>query len=429
MHRFVKMALVVLLVAFLVIPHAAVAQGTIRFGPIAAQGDFPSEVLFSVTVESDAAIVDLELSYWVTGTPYTQSRWPDFVRAERVETTFRLDTQIEFYYPGTEFHYYWTAQDVAGRVTESPEQVWVYEDNRFTWREVRSDRIAVFWYEGEQSFGQAVLDTASRTLDRLEKDAGVRASQLIRIYLYTHTSDFRGALGPNASEWIGGQAIPPLGIIVANIAPDDEREIGRMVPHEVSHVVLYQATHNPYASNPNWLEEGIAVHNQEVADSDYPAMVEAAARDGELIPLRALSSSFPSDTDLALLSYAESSSVIEFILQRYGKEGLARLVDVFSEGETSEAAVQQALGVSLEELDSQWRATLPAAERTPAPGVTARPRSTPTTGGWETVVRILASAMACTFLAAIGVVVAAVVIIVRRQRRQDQEPPAPAAQQ
>jgi hypothetical protein len=418
---------VLLFVAFLVIPHAVGAQGAIRFDTIAAQGDFPTQVLFSVVVEGDAEIVNLELSYRVAGSPYTQSRWPDFAHAQRVETSFRLDTQVEFYNPGTEFHYYWKATDAAGRVAESPEQVWVYEDNRFTWQAVRTDRIAVYWYEGEQSFGQDVLDTASRTLDRLEKDAGVRASQPIRIYLYASNSDFRGVLGPNASEWIGGQAIPPLGIIVANIAPGDEREVKRIVPHEVSHVVLYQATHNPYAGNPNWLEEGIAVHNQEVADADFPALVEAAARDGQLIPLRALSSSFPSDADLALLSYAESSSIIDFILQRYGKEGLARLVSVFSEGETSDGAIQRALGVSLDDLEAEWRATLPAAERTPVPGATPQSRSTPTTGSVETVVRILASGMACIFLAAIGVVVAAIVIIVRRQRRQDREqgPPAP----
>lgn len=422
MSHLARNALALLVVLLLGTLRPAAAQGAIGFGDISATADFPNEIVFRVTVESSADIVHLELSYRVTGDPYTKSRLPSFSAGRRVTTSYRLDTQVEFYSPGTEITYYWTATDAAGHVAESAAQTLLYEDNRFTWREARNDRVAVYWYEGPASFGQQVLDTAVRTLERLEQDAGVQTTRLIRIYLYTNERDFRGALGPNAAEWIGGQAITALGIIVANIDPDYESEIGRMIPHEVSHIVLYQATHNPYAPNPSWLEEGIAVHNQEVADADYPYIVEEAARNGELIPLRALSADFPSDTDLAILSYAESSSIIEFILDRYGQEGLTRLVAVFAEGETAEAAVQRALGISLEELEAQWRATLPAAERTPVPGATARPQREQDTGSLERVLRIVASAMACTFLLAIGVVIAAVVIIVRRQRRQREQP-------
>ena len=418
----VSLLLTCALIVCLLPPLAAEAQDVIRFGAVAAEYEFPQAIFFSVVVEGDAEIVALEFSYRVTGSAYTQSRFPDFTPGKRVETTFRLDTQVEFHSPGTEFHYYWTARDAAGRVIESPEQVLLYEDNRFVWQKVFTDRIAVYWYEGEASFGQMVLDTASRALDRLEQDTGVEAKRLIRIYLYANNRDFRGALGPNSAEWIGGQALPARAIIVANITPDNDWEVRRMIPHEVSHLVLYQATHNPYAYNPNWLEEGIAVHNQEVADADFPYLVEEAARDGRLIPLRALSASFPSDTDLAILSYAESVSVVEFILDRYGEEGLARLVAVFAEGETADAAVQRALGLSLDELEAEWRATLPAAERTPVPGETPETSASRSTSDAEVVLRVVASALACTFLLAIGVVVAAVIVIVRRQRRQEDDP-------
>ena len=78
--------------------------------------------------------------------------------------------------------------------------------------------------------------------------------------------------------------------------------------------------------------------------------------------------------------------------------------------------------MSLDELDAQWRATLPAAERTPIPGATSQPREGSSQSSFEWVVRVVGSAMACTFLLAIGVVIAAVVIIVRRQKRQQERP-------
>lgn len=398
----------VLALLVLLLPSAVRAQGPLQIEVAPPIGHFPDEISFPVTAESSAAdVVNLELSYWVTGSPYTSSRWSTFAPAQRVEASYRLDTQVEHYLPGTEFHYYWTAVDAAGNSAVSPEYSFVYVDDRFPWQELTVERISVYWYEGEPSFAQTVMDTAQQALDRLEQDAGVEAVQQIKIFLYAGHSDLMSALGPNSPEWIGGQALPAMSLIVANLSPDDEwtGEIGRMIPHELSHVVLYQATHNPYAGNPNWLEEGIAVHNQEVADADFPFYVEQAARDGTLIPLRALSASFPTDADLALLSYAESASVIEFILERYGEEGLSALVDIFAQGETAEAAVEQALGVTLEELDNAWRATLPQPERTPQPAATPIPPQAPG-----------------TFCISVGVLAAALAVLVRRHRTLQTEP-------
>jgi hypothetical protein len=387
---------------------------------------FPVEIVFSVVAQSDTAeIVALELAYRVSGDAYTRSRWPDFTPAERVQAAYSLDTQVEHYPPGTQFHYYWTVTDAAGQTVESDVETFIYVDDRFAWQDLSTERVAVHWYEGDEGFGQQLRDAAVRALDRLERDAGVEAERQVQIYVYGNSRDFRGALGPNSPEWIGGQALPHLALIVAHISPSmsEYGEIERMIPHEISHVVLYQATHNPYTSNPNWLEEGIAVHNQEVADADFPALVQDAAREGRLIPLRALSASFPSDTDLALLSYAESLSIVEFILDRYGEEGLSDLVDVLAEGETADIAVERALGVTLDELEAEWRATLPVAERTPVPGETPRSGETPgpfglNIDGW---MRLLGSAMACTFCLSILVVISVVVVLIRRRSREQEE--------
>ena len=426
MRRLEQIAVLFLLVLLVSLsaPHPVGSQQVVQIEARPAVGHFPEEILFPVVAESTAAdIASLELSYRVVGEAYTRSRWPELDSARKVDLSYRMDTQVDHYPPGTEFHYYWTATDAAGNVIDSEEQVFVYQDDRFDWYTLSTERVAVYWYMGEDSFGQELLDTAVRALDRLEREAGVQAKRQISIHVYGQGSDFRGALGPNSPEWIGGQAMPPLALIIAYIRPSDPeyREIRRMIPHELSHVVLYQATSNPYTANPNWLEEGIAVHNQEVADAEFPFLVEEAALEGRLIPLRALAASFPSDPDLAILSYAESVSIVEFILEQYGEEGLSALVDVFAEGETSEVAVQRALGVSLDDLEAQWWATLPAPVRTPVPGATAAPREEPLTGfNIEALLLVVGSALACTFFLAVTVVVV-VVVVVRRRRAADAE--------
>ena len=75
-------------------------------------------------------------------------------------------------------------------------------------------------------------------------------------------------------------------------------------------------TRNPYNSPPAWLDEGLAVHNQETHDPAEVSVLKQAAEDGQLIPLKALSGSFGANDETAMLSYGESRSVIDFHLPR-----------------------------------------------------------------------------------------------------------------
>ena len=64
------------------------------------------------------------------------------------------------------------------------------------------------------------------------------------------------------------------------------REVGRVIPHEVSHQLLYQATKNPFNSPPTWLDEGLAVSNQESGNEDSPALLKDATEKGHLFSIR-----------------------------------------------------------------------------------------------------------------------------------------------
>ena len=56
---------------------------------------------------------------------------------------------------------------------------------------------------------------------------------------------------------------PALHVIMAVLPPGNYDEVGRVVPHEISHQVLHQATDNPFSRPPQWLNEGLAVYWQE----------------------------------------------------------------------------------------------------------------------------------------------------------------------
>lgn len=357
-------------------PAAARDTHTIRVLASLARPEFASAITFELAAESDGAdIVAVELLYGATRGEALTIVELKVTPGPQVQVSHRLDTQVYHFPPGAELTYRWRIIDAAGNILESEPQQLLYHDTRFNWREHSTRNVTVLWYAGDDSFGQELLDSSNRTLDRLQAALGAELELPVRIYIYANIGDMRGALRTNEVEWVGGQAWPALGVIVGAIGPGDIAEVRRLIPHELTHQVLHQATDNPYGGTPVWFDEGLAVYYQETRDFHYDNLIEEAARAGELIPLEALASSFPADPNQASLSYAQSREVVAFIAATYGEEKLGELAAAFAVATPLEQALQDALGLTVDDLDAAWRATLPGAgpQPTPQPGPQSAP--------------------------------------------------------
>jgi hypothetical protein len=132
----------------------------------------------------------------------------------------------------------------------------------------------------------------------------------------------------------------------------------RVIPHEITHLLVYQAAGGALGRVPSWLNEGLATLSEELPDPQAAVVLETALSQGGLMPLETLCGPFPLETDEARLSYAQSASVVHFIRDHYGRQGLARLITAYAEGASCRGGVERALGVSLEGLETQWRTSL-----------------------------------------------------------------------
>lgn len=103
------------------------------------------------------------------------------------------------------------------------------------------------------------------------------------------------------------------------------------------------------------MNEGLAVYWQQTGRDRFYSYALELAREGNIPPLRTLNGEFAYDSEGALNSYALSLSVVIYILDTFGDEGMANLLDVFRQGVTYDEAVEQGLGVTFEELDAGWR--------------------------------------------------------------------------
>ena len=150
---------------------------------------------------------------------------------------------------------------------------------------------------------------------------------------------------------------PELGSIVVALPPgvDQSLDIQQLIPHEITHIVLYRFMGAEYQYLPAWFNEGIASQMEFFSRPDYDLILEKADKDRELIPFAHICVAFPADTDLALLSYAQSDSMLDYIQRNYGVAGIQAMIYSYDQGVSCERGVEVALGTTLEELEKDWK--------------------------------------------------------------------------
>ena len=162
----------------------------------------------------------------------------------------------------------------------------------------------------------------------------------VQAYVYRDRDAFRQAVGiPREST-----------VVLASIQ--------RVVPHEVGHVMISRAVGPGLPQLPLWLNEGIAeyVAGQRAAQVD-PVALRAVGR-GAALGLADLDPAFRRrDADTAL-AYAQSASLVNFLVAERGERVIADLLAALRESRNFDSALQQATGFTPPELESAWRSSV-----------------------------------------------------------------------
>lgn len=341
-------------------PAATAAPEGIRIVRSAVQADFPVSLSFDVKAESSRTIQKVELRYRirkVTTASITTTITPSFIPGEQITATWVWDTRKESLPPGAEIEYQWAVTDESGEKTETPWERFTFEDTRHSWRELREGRIRLFWYEGSESFARALMDATGKALEKLEREAGATLQSDARIYIYGSTEELHQAL-IFPQEWTGGLTFSEYGIIVIGIPPSLESWGERIMAHEITHLVIHQLIYGPLAVLPTWLDEGLAMNAEGDLRPDLAGMLKDAIAAGSLFSLRSLSGAFPAGYDEAGLAYAQSFSVVRYLLKTYGREKMQALIYAFKDGANPDEALLSVYGFDVAGLEAEWRGSL-----------------------------------------------------------------------
>lgn len=180
------------------------------------------------------------------------------------------------------------------------------------------------------------------------------------VYLYPTKQEFQQKTRYPADSW--GFADLEIGqgqvwMRRLDMRSDVESRLTAVAIHELTHVVL--ADRFAHRQIPRWADEGIALNSEPPQrQQDMRRWLAGEIRQGRGFTLTQLMAmqQYPADKHLGDLFYAQSGSLIEFLLRQNSdsEEGVMRLVES-SQHQGLDKPLQ---GVSLARLESEWKAWL-----------------------------------------------------------------------
>ncbi len=356
--RLVIIALALCLVVAVLSPALAQAQGELSIVASSAEADFPLLMTFSLSARSNVEITDIRICYSVERTSFADvftEAEVDFVPDTTVDVSWNLEmVRLGGLPPGAVINFWWKIEDADGASLETEPTSARFEDTRYEWTSLTEGQITLYCYQDDEDFVNELMDSAQSALARLAEDTGAELERPVRLYIYANSLDLQGAM-IHPEEWTGGVAYTRHGIIAIGIAPPNMSWGKRAIAHELTHLVVDQITLNPYNELPTWLEEGLAVYNEGEIQDEFAFSLESAVNNDSLISVQSLCSPFSAYSGEATLGYAQSRSLVEYLISSYGQPKMLDLLNTFAGGIGYDEALEAVYGFDMDTLDSLWR--------------------------------------------------------------------------
>ncbi|MCH8206339.1 MAG: hypothetical protein IH956_04980 [Chloroflexi bacterium] len=394
--RYLSLAVLVVASFGIAVAHAAPnpeVSEPIRAISSSAEIDFPDELVIKFEAEADAVITQITFFYQLGRQKATIYGYPAFTPGRSVTTEFRIKTGGANFLPtGVDIEYYYVVRDAAGNTFESERFTIEYKDPAFDWQRLQDGGLVILWHDRSERDVERVLAGVAPRLEEVRSLFGLADVGMMKAVIVNSSREARRSFpfisqAATSGHVYGGFAFGELGVFVLQgLDPDG-------IIHETTHLLLDEAVDSPLARVPSWLNEGLSMYF-ESGRSFRESALAGADRDGDLLPLRGMASQPGRPRDVGLF-YAKSENVVRYMMDTYGSATMGALLGAINDGRSIDAALRQAYGVGLNELDRLWSAHLAGETAAPPP---VDPRTSATTLIITGAIIITASAIAFRWL-------------------------------
>ena len=365
--------------------------------------DFPNTLTFRLSARAPFVVEQAEVRYSVEQLSCgvgTSTGFATLTPSDSIDATWEWDLRDSGGLPvGARITYSWVLSG-GGRSLETPSQTITFDDPRHAWRTVSGEHTRILWYEGNDAFAEDLLEAAESGIRQLAEATGVTPASPVEIRIYDSASAMQETV-LFAQEWAGGIAFPRHGVVVMGINAGNIVWGRDAMVHEMTHVVLGQFTFTCGTSLPAWLNEGLAVYNEGPTARVFEKALSDAISENSAFTLRGIAGAFPSSQERATVAYAQSRSIVEFLIESFGSGKMNDLLKAFPRLATIDRALEEVYGLDSDSLQTAWRESVglppqltiadivpqpvptiprlgfPREQATPAAGATPTPSATP----------------------------------------------------
>ena len=390
--------LLVVIAPFIAGHEPVVAQGTVTVTEQGVENQFPDGLRFHLEAQSSSPIEEIRVYVRKLGqSSRSVYRTVEFEPGEHIsgEALFQSKTANEFIPAGTRLAYYFDIRTIDGQRLETEPKVLVYLNRDLDWDLVSDGLINVYYYHHtnrSEERAQQVLEVAADTYEQMGPILGVELTEPMNLVVYSDYEDMRLALPP--SSRVAQRHLRTLGqahTTERTLLVDGSNDvfIGDNVlsttAHEFTHLLVADAAGTAYPQVHTWLNEGLAVYS-EGSNSEFGIYVNTAIRNDSVPPLASLRT-YAGTPEETLRNYGLGHSVVTYMLDTYGQEPMSAMFASIRTTHNFEASLEAAYGLTIIELDNEWRESLGLSPRelsTPVlPAFQAIPtrRPTPTPAG------------------------------------------------
>ena len=344
------------------------AGSEIEIESVSAESEFPEGIRFEIVVNSAKPVSEIAVNFRVGQQVSGVYEYLNFSTGPKVEGTlfWKTNTGAKYIPPGTIIEYSFMVSNDTGDTINSETNYLVYEDRRFQWDEIEAGTISVAYHGPVKSRAEDILDAMNQTLYLMEPVFGDVQGDPIRVTMYNNVAEMLGALPPSSStirsELITeGQAYPDIGTLLVLGG-------GRMsrgtASHEVTHILVHRAGDSVFSSVPSWLNEGLAEFGNVSPSFSYDVALDFAVHADRLMPITSMKNR-PGNPEDVIIFYGAASSIVEFMIMKYGPDKMLSLLTEHKSGMNLDDAIEFVYGIDKLNLENDWRSYIGAPKYEP----------------------------------------------------------------
>ena len=360
-HHLISILILSLVLAASILPVTVRAQERSREGQIRVTSAthevlFPDEVVFRLEAEADAVVTGVQLFYELERSGVSVYTYPSFVPGRSITAEFRLATSGSRYVPpGVDIAYRYALTDAAGNTLESATYAVSLRDPAYTWDETLVGGILVLSHDIAEARVREVAGSADRRLGEVRRVLGLDDAPVMKGLILSNHREADTTFPPVSAAATSGHlyegfAFREFGLF-ALVGLDRDGMV-----HEMTHLLLAEVLDKPLTRVPAWLNEGLAMYFEEGSFRKRREVSEAI-RDGSTLRIGAMSV-VPGRPDDVRLFYAQSWSLVNYVFEAHGSAAVSELLGALDNGLRIESAVQNSLGVSMNQLEREWSTSI-----------------------------------------------------------------------